>query len=156
MPRGTAPRPGLTSPTPRLRAAEAHGLSYFTTNFCNATGMFAYVSAASGCYYQRGGSAISTGGGTQRPDLPWVGARQYVRAARPRHRPGRGASAGSERRGGLIARQHGVRAPGHDTAQLQHEQRRLRRHRSSDIDSDKVRAFVAERIAVERLACSPF
>ena len=33
------------------------GLSYFTANFCNASGMYAYVSAPSGCYYQRAGLA---------------------------------------------------------------------------------------------------
>jgi hypothetical protein len=167
------------------------GLGYFTANFCNASGMFAYVSAATGCYYQRGGpagvcdingwrnaeaflglvhdntfellvhgigpDAVRVPGPSgevvwmdRTPTCPNLDANQDVNVTLAADNVTLlGWSRGSTVYGppGTTPRSCNVSNDVYDVTQFAP---------TSDIDSDKVGAFVAERIAAERLACSPF
>jgi hypothetical protein len=168
------------------------GVSFFTANFCNASGMYAYVSAPSGCYYQRAGPFCDKDG--------WMNSVAFlalvhdntlellVSGISPKAVP---VPAGPRGRGEVVWMDRTPTCPNLDASRdvnvtLAANNSLLSWSRGSTlygppgskprsctvtndvytithfaptsdgIDSAKVEAFVAERIAAEKLACHPF
>ena len=155
----------------------------FSANFCNATGMFAYVSFPSGCYYQKTSCDIHGWKDNSVPFLGLVRDETFTllinginQKAVPVPGPGREvvwmvrapACSGHASRdvnvtlaadNSLLSWSHGssIVNPIDHSCSVANWRKTITQFRpTSDLDGAKVEAFVRHRIAVEGLHCKPF
>ena len=164
------------------------GMSFFTANFCNASGMFAYVSAPTGCYYQSAGPFCDKDGwmnseaflelvhdntfellvdGISPQAVPVPGPSGEVvwmdrTPTCPNLDANRDVNVTLAADNSLLSWSRGSTMYGPPGSKprsctVSNDVYTVTRFApTSDIDSAKVEAFVARRIAAEKLTCHPF
>ena len=124
---GTAAHLSVNTTAFAMRKTGGTAGQHFTANFCNASGLFAYASGESGCYYQRGGRAGVCDNDGWANSVAFLGlvhdmSKRLGESRHQRH------DRGQQLAPGLVARIHDLRASGIESAELRCCERRIHSH----------------------------